>query len=60
MKGIARIEAPVHDFVEPLVLRGSKRKACAEAPHTGGLALRASMLSARLRERFGYLCIDIR
>ncbi len=57
-KLLARVEAPVHDFVQPPVDRGTKRKACAEAPHKEVFVLRASMLSTRLRERFGYLCTD--
>ncbi len=54
----ASVEAPVHDFVQPPVAKGNKRKANTEAPPKEVFALRASMLSIRLRERFGYLCTD--
>ena len=43
---------PQHDFVQPL-FKKVKHEASQREP-----VLRASMLSARLRERFGHLCTD--
>ncbi len=57
-KGPSRVVAPVHDFVQPLVAKGDKRKASTPAPPKEEFTLRANMLSARLRERFGYLCTE--
>ncbi len=57
-KSLARIAAPVHDFVPPPVTKGNKRKASTSTAPKEELVLRASMLSARLRERFGYLCTE--
>ncbi len=57
-KSLARVAALVHDFVPPPVAKGNKRKASTSAPPKEEFVLRASMLSTRLRERFGYLCTE--
>ncbi len=48
---------PKHDFVQaPVVKSDRKHKKTPLATPKGEFVLRTSMLSARLRERFGYLC----